>query len=280
MSTDEPQSDPLILGAHDPDEAEVNVGGGSAFALTCRDPEKETDNEDTVAIIPYGPGAVVLVIADGAGGLPAGKLASLTAVTRLSASLQSSIERTLLLRTAILNGIEAANEAVMALGNGSATTMTVITIEGLVARSYQIGDSEALVVGQGGIIRMQTTAHSPTGFAVEAGFLDHRDALHHEERHLVSNFLGTSDMRIDMGAGVELRPRDTVLLASDGLTDNVHLDEIIERIRKGPLTDGARAVASLARHRMANGASKQPSKPDDLSLILFRKPDSARIIDE
>ncbi len=280
MSSDDPQSELLILGARDPDEAEVTVGGGSVFALTCRDPEKQTDNEDTVAVIPYGPEAVVLVIADGAGGLPAGKLASLTAVTRLSASLQSSVERTLLLRTAILNGIEAANEAVMALGNGSATTMTVITIEGLVARSYQIGDSEALVVGQGGIIRMQTTAHSPTGFAVEAGFLDQRDALHHEERHLVSNFLGTSDMRIDMGAGVELRPRDTVLLASDGLTDNVHLDEIIERIRKGPLADGARAVASLARHRMANGESKQPSKPDDLSLILFRKPDSARMIVE
>ena len=158
--------------------------------------------------------------------------------------------------------------------------MTVITIEGLVARSYQIGDSEALVVGQGGIIRMQTTAHSPTGFAVEAGFLDHRDALHHEERHLVSNFLGTSDMRIDMGAGVELRPRDTVLLASDGLSDNVHLDEIIERIRKGALADGAQAVAGLARRRMANGDNNQPSKPDDLSLILFRKPDSARMIVE
>jgi serine/threonine protein phosphatase PrpC len=115
---------------------------------------------------------------------------------------------------------------------------------------------------------------------VEAGFLDKRAALHHEERHLVSNFVGTSDMRIDMGAGIELRPRDTVLLASDGLTDNVHIEEVVERIRKGPLTDGARAVASLARHRMANSEGKQPSKPDDLSLILFRKPDSGRIIDD
>jgi serine/threonine protein phosphatase PrpC len=280
MSGDEPQSDLLILGAADPDQVEIDVGGGSVVAMTWKDPEKETANEDTVGIIPYGPEAVVLVIADGAGGLPAGKRASLTAVTTLAASLQSSVERTILLRTAILNGIEAANEAVMALGNGSATTMTVVTIEGLVARAYQIGDSEALVVGQGGIIRMQTTAHSPTGFAVEAGFLDHRDALHHEDRHLVSNFIGTTDMRIDMGAGIELRPRDTVLLASDGLTDNVHLDEIIERIRKGTIADGAQAVAGLARRRMANGDSKQPSKPDDLSLILFRKPDSARMIVE
>ena len=278
MSGEEPQTELLILGASDPDQAEVEVGGGSVVAMTSKDPGKETANEDTVGIIPYGPEAVVLVIADGAGGLPAGKQASLTAVTRLAASLQSSVERTVLLRTAILNGIDAANEAVIALGNGSATTMTVVTIEGLVARAYQIGDSEALVVGQGGMIRMQTTAHSPTGFAVEAGFLDHREALHHEDRHLVSNFLGTSDMRIDMGAGVELRPRDTVMLASDGLTDNVHLDEIIERIRKGALAEGARAVTGLASHRMANEDSKQPSKPDDLSLILFRKPDSARMI--
>ena len=189
MTADEPQSDLLILGATDPDQAEIDVGGGSVVATTWKDPEKETANEDTVGIVPYGPEAAVLVIADGAGGLPAGKQASLTAVTTLAASLQSSVERTILLRTAILNGIDTANEAVMALGNGSATTMTVVTIEGLVARAYQIGDSEALVVGQGGIIRMQTTAHSPTGFAVEAGFLDHRDALHHAERHLVSNFL-------------------------------------------------------------------------------------------
>ena len=186
----------------------------------------------------------------------------------------------MLLRTAILNGIESANEAVLGLGNGSATTMTVITIEGLVARPYQIGDSEALVVGQRGLIRLQTTAHSPTGFAVEAGFLDHREALHHEERHLVSNFIGTSDMRIDVGAGVELRPRDTVLVASDGLTDNVHLDEIVELIRKGGLADSATAVAELARKRMITRTSNQPSKPDDLSLILFRKPERARMIDE
>ena len=281
MSGDEPteQHDLLVLdGAFEPDQIEVNVAGGSAIACTCKDPRKESENEDTTAIIPYGPGAAVLVIADGAGGLPAGKRASLTAVTTLAASLQAAMDKTMLLRTAILNGIEAANEAVLGLANGSATTMTVITIEGLVARSYQIGDSEALVVGQRGLIKLQTTAHSPTGFAVEAGFLDQREALHHEERHLVSNFLGTSDMRIDVGAGIELQPRDTVLLASDGLTDNVHLDEIIEHVRTGRLAESARSVVELAASRMETRRPGQPSKPDDLSLILFRKPDRTRII--
>ena len=178
----------------------------------------------------------------------------------------------MLLRTAILNGIETANAAVQGLGNGSATTLTVITIEGLTVRSYHIGDSEAMVVGQRGLIKMQTTAHSPTGFAVEAGFLDEKAALHHEDRHLVSNFLGTTDMRIDVGTEVELRPRDTILLASDGLMDNVHLEEIVERIRKGPLDDAVARVISLAHRRMAGASVGQPSKPDDLSMILFRKP--------
>ena len=267
-------SDSIILldGASEPDQVELSVGGGTMVAFTCRAPDKESDNEDSVAAIPYGPDAVVLVVADGAGGLPAGRRASQTAVRSLEASLNVAMSETMLLRTAILNGIDAANATVLELGNGSATTLTVVTIEGQIARSYQIGDSEAIVIGQRGRIRAQTMAHSPTGFAVEAGMLDQREALHHEERHLVSNFIGTADMRIDMGAGIKLNPRDTVLLASDGLTDNVHAHEITELVRKGPMTDAVNSMIALARRRMTVETIHQPSKPDDLSVILFRKP--------
>lgn len=267
----------LLDGAFEPDFQQALVGGGTVVAYTARAPDKDTENEDTVAVIPWGPEAAVFVIADGAGGLPAGKRASLTAVTSLVESLGVAMAETMLLRTAILDGIEAANDAVKRLANGSATTLTVVTLEGLLARTYQIGDSEAMVVGQRGRIKLQTTAHSPTGFAVEAGFLDEREALHHEERHLVSNFLGTAEMSVDVATPVELRPRDTVLLASDGLTDNVHLEEIIERVRKGPIQSAATAVVDLARQRMEASTTTEPSKPDDLSLIVYRKlPQAAR----
>ena len=182
----------ILDGASEPDRCCSIAAGGRVVAYTCKSPDKETENEDTVAVIPFGPQAAVLVIADGAGGLPAGKRASLAAVSALAETLQIAMVETMLLRTAILNGIEAANTAVQDLGNGSATTLTVVTLEGLTARAYQVGDSEAMVVGQRGLIRLQTTAHSPTGFAVEAGFLDQREALHHAERHLVSNFIGTN----------------------------------------------------------------------------------------
>lgn len=277
MSQSDVSDAPIILdGAVEPDSVEVSVAGGEAIAYTCRDPYKDSENEDTLAILPYGPGAAVLVVADGAGGLPAGKRASMTAVNTLAESLQVAMDNTMLLRTAILNGIEAANNAVLGLANGSATTMTVITLEGRLVRSYQVGDSEAIVIGQRGVVKLQTTAHSPTGFAVEAGFLDERAALHHKDRHLVSNFIGSSDMRIDVGAAVDLDLRDTILLASDGLMDNVHVDEMIELVRKGPLADAVQNVVGLANQRMQNVKDGQPSKPDDLSLILFRKPESSK----
>lgn len=266
-------SDCIILdGAAAPDRRVAAFAGGQLVAYTCRAPDKETENEDTIAAIPYGDDAAVFVVADGAGGLPAGKRASESAVSELQRCLQQSVQESLMLRTAILNGVEAANKAVLDLGNGAATTLTVVAVEGREARTFQIGDSEALIVGQRGRLRAQTMAHSPTGFAVEAGFLDERAALHHEERHLVSNFMGTADMRIDMGTAITLQSRDTIMVASDGLSDNLHLSEIVGMIRKGPLDVALDALVKLASHRMSVDSSNQPSKPDDLSVILFRKP--------
>jgi len=268
----------FLDGTDAPEKLDISIGGGSLVAFSCPAPDKETTNEDAVAAIPYGPDAAVLIIADGAGGLPAGRRASRLAVRSLEKSLIEAMSEAMLLRTAILNGIEAANQAVLSLSSGSATTMTVVTIEGLLARTYQVGDSEAMVVGQRGRIKSQAMAHSPTGFAVEAGFLDERAALHHKERHLVSNFIGTTDMHIDMGIDVKLKPRDTVLLASDGLTDNIHLQEIVDMIRKGPLSAAIDSMSSLARRRMSVESKHQPSKPDDLSVILFRKPYKGTVI--
>jgi serine/threonine protein phosphatase PrpC len=117
---------------------------------------------------------------------------------------------------------------------------------------------------------LQTLPHSPVGYAVEAGILDVRRALHHEDRHLVSNLLGAPDMRIDVGPRVRLRQRDTVVLGSDGLFDNLHVSEVVEIVRGGPLEPTAADLAGRCRARMtANGNA--PCHPDDLTFALFRR---------
>ena len=254
-----------------PESANISLGGGRVVLFTQCSPEKESENEDTVAAVECANGALVMMIADGAGGLPAGRRASQTAVRAMIDNVQSADLHGALLRTAVLNGFEAANSALLAQANGSATTMTVVTIENGEARSYHVGDSEALVVGQRGRLKLQTTAHSPTGFAVEAGFLDRREALHHEDRHLVFNFLGMNDMRVEIGTSIQLAERDTILLASDGLSDNLHIEEIVECIRKGPLEKSLDMLVTAALERMMVEGDGLPSKPDDLSLILYRR---------
>ena len=121
-----------------------------------------------------------------------------------------------------------------------------------------------------GVFKLQTTSHSPVGYAVQAGVLDEREAIHHEDRHLVSNVIGSPDAHIEVGARRRMNSRDTVIIGSDGLFDNLHVDEIIEVSRKGPLLHCAEQLATLATQRMANIDSGSPSKPDDLTFILFR----------
>jgi serine/threonine protein phosphatase PrpC len=109
------------------------------------------------------------------------------------------------------------------------------------------------------------------GYAVEAGMLDGEEALHHDERHLVSNLVGSAEMRIEVGSPLELAPLDTVLLASDGLFDNLLQPEIVDEIRVKPLEQVARTLAEAAASRMDEPAQGQPSKPDDLTFLLYRR---------
>ena len=96
-------------------------------------------------------------------------------------------------------------------------------------------------------------------------------ALHHEDRHIVSNVIGMESMRIDIGPPLKFCGRDRVVLASDGLFDNLYVDEIVEQVRKGPLLGTAQALRDTVARRMEGTDSKLPSKPDDTTFIIFRR---------
>ena len=261
----------LFLGEADSDSDDFKWPQGQICVRSFRCPGKVTANEDSAAVIPVGPDSVVLAVADGVGGGPGGREASNLAVTTLRDVLSTAELSPENLRTAIVDAVEESNRRVLGLGRGAATTLVVGEISGGRVRSYHVGDSELLAVGQRGRIRARVTAHSPTGFAVEAGLLDENEAVQHDARHLLFNVIGSTDMRIEIGAPVRLNDYDTVLLCSDGLLDNVYIDEIVASIRSGNLVKAADNVTRLARDRMS-GSMNGPSKPDDLTIILYRLP--------
>jgi serine/threonine protein phosphatase PrpC len=247
-----------------------SVAGGELAVFSARSPAKETPNEDAVAVIVTAGDSAILAVADGLGGAPAGQHASTVAVESIEEALREALKEGHDARWGILNGFERANERVLALGVGAGTTLTVAELSGRSVRAYHVGDSFVLVTGGRGKTKLQTIPHSPVGYGVESGLLDEKDAMHHEERHIVSNAIGSSDLRIDVGLPLELAARDTLLLASDGLSDNLHTEEIVATVRKGPLRRAARRLAERALDRMKGAGQGEPSKPDDLTFVVFR----------
>lgn len=247
---------------------ETPLGSLAIAIAACAD--KPGANEDSAALIPINGDCLILAVADGVGGSPAARKASNTAVQTLRESVRDIEDEDARVRTAILDGIEEANRNLLHAGSGSATTLVVVDIRDTQIRTYHVGDSAAWLCGQRGLVKMQTTPHSPVGFGVEAGLIDEEEALDHDELHVISNSLGSADMRIEIGPRTPIAQLDTLLLASDGLFDNLLQDEIVEIIRTGPISQSISELWRLASSRMSGADKDKPSKPDDFSAILFR----------
>jgi len=242
---------------------------GQLAAFCARRPGKEAANEDSVLVAPLDDEENVLVVADGAGGLRGGADASRIAVENIVHSLSRREAESDPLEV-VESGIGQAHRAISGLGLGAATTVAGVWIERDRLRSFHTGDSMVLVVGQRGKLKLCTTPHSPVGYAEHAGLLDEKAAMFHQERHLVSNLLGIGEVSIEESRAIKLRPRDTVVIASDGLFDNLFVDEIVEIVRMGPLPEAIQNLVDETRRRMITPVEGVPSKPDDLGVILFR----------
>jgi serine/threonine protein phosphatase PrpC len=248
-----------------------NLAGGQAAVFTAPAPYRDTPNEDAAALIPINDHSAVFIVADGVGGMQQGGTASRIVIQAIEAALAEAVGAGTDLQPAILGGIEQADQAIRSLGADAATTLAVAELNGNEVRPYHVGDSPILVFGQRGKMKLQTVCHSPVGFALEAGMLDEKEAMYHEERHLVSNVIGAAETRIEIGMPFKMDARDTLLLASDGLMDNLHVEEVVNRLRNGPVEKAARSLVSKSHERMTRPVEGKPSKPDDITFIAFRK---------
>jgi serine/threonine protein phosphatase PrpC len=236
--TENPTPSPSVRIFTDVDMREpqpLRLPGAEAVVFSRRSPEK-SQNQDAAGCFLLDAGGV-LVVADGLGGQPGGASASRLALESLGTALSGVTDRASAARTAILDGLEEANRQVLDLGIGAGTTLAAAEVFVDTLRPYHVGDSEILVVGQRGRIKLHTVSHSP----------------------------------VEVGSPLSLARRDTVLLATDGVFDNLRLPEIVDTIRVKPLERVAVRLAEVARRRMEAPTEGLPSKPDDLTFILYRR---------
>lgn len=248
----------------------MDVAGGLCVMASHVSPDKTTGNEDSATAIAKE-GVAVLAVADGLGGLPAGDAASGALVKTLVATVAAADLKARPMRGAILDALEKSNNKILKSGLGNATTVALAEVDGDSLRNYYAGDSQILVIGQRGKIKLQTVAHSPTGYAVESGYLDEDEALTHEERHYVDNVVGSAEMSVQMGMPIKLSRFDTVIVATDGLWDNLYVEEIIEITRKGELLAAGQQLMQAVQKRIAEPKPDMPSHADDVTFILYRR---------
>lgn len=253
------------------------VVGGTAAVISVRRPETLGANQDAAAVIYAGDQGAVLAVADGCGGMASGEEAARIAIQSLSDHITNAANDGLPLRGAILDGLDEANRQILDLKTGAGATIALVHLEGNDARPYHIGDSQIVVVGGRGKLKTLTTSHSPVGYAVESGLLEEDVAIDHDQRHLVSNFLGYDAMHVEVGSSRVLAAHDALLVASDGVMDNLLLEEIVELARCGRAPTVAAKMASLALQRMAAAEDGKPHKPDDLTLIVYSRRGSATL---
>ena len=263
---------PVVLCGQDLVEPQsIGLDSGQAVVFSRPHGGQCGANEDALSVVEDADGQICLAVADGVGGLPRG-LEAATLVIDLLAKVSPSKE------TSLESRLQTANQTLLVQLPNAATTVSVTEIADSTLSNCHTGDSTTLVVGQRGRIKLKTQAHSPVGIK-EANGLNEKEALFHPQRHLLNNMMGDPALWLEKQDTLELASRDTVLLGTDGLWDNLFISEIVELIRVGELFASARKLAETVIQRMDQPVRGLPSKPDDVSFILYR-PSANSEVDE
>lgn len=241
------------------------------YEVACYTAQGKTKNknEDSILVLPVAEDCLLVAVADGVGSAQSAQQASGLILQTLSDKVTLSGSNVTEMRYFLLEAIMQTNETFSQQG-GYLTTLTVCLLARGEAWVFQVGDSGMFVCGQRGKLHYKTTAHSPVGYAIEAGVIDEAEAQEHPDNHLVDNILGNGVANIEMSTAINLAPRDTICLASDGLLDNYLAEELIDTVRKGDLKKvGDNLVQDIqAQHNLKNDTPY--IKDDDISFILCR----------
>ena len=209
------------------------------------------------------------VLADGIGGHRGGEVAAELAVNHVMQTVAKSDARHI--RRTIEEAVTEASDAVAAHAasnedlRGMGATCATAWIVGDQLHTAYVGDSRIYLM-RAGRIQQLTIDHTWVQEAMEKGILTPEQARTHPNVHVIRRYLGSAeppepdfrlrwfdgdnDGHMENNQGIQLLPNDVVLLCTDGLTDLVWDDEILEVIRSKPsLKEASRALVELANSR-------------------------------
>jgi protein phosphatase len=216
-------------------------------------------NEDNYVVAPP-----LFAVADGMGGAQAGEVASRLAASALegedSDGLRGLERIDALIQEANRRIYDRASTDPAASGMG--TTMTVALVEEMTVAIGHVGDSRAYLVRDEQMEQL-TDDHSLVNELLKSGRLSEEEAHVHPQRSVITRAVGTDpDVDVD-GFTIEGEEGDVFLLCSDGLTDMVSDEEILELVHSHR-DDLDKAVKALVT------AANRGGGEDNITAVAFR----------
>ena len=230
-----------------------------SYAVASDTGRRRRRNEDNYVVAPP-----LFAVADGMGGAQAGEVASQLAASALEAGDTDALEGTKRLHALI----QEANRRIYdrastdPTASGMGTTMTVALVEGMTVAIGHVGDSRAYLVRSEHMEQL-TEDHSLVNELVKTGRLSEQEAQIHPQRSVITRAVGTDpDVDVDVFT-IEAEEGDVFLICSDGLSDMVADEEILEVVHTNR-DDLEQAVKALV------AAANRGGGEDNITAVAFR----------
>lgn len=198
-------------------------------------------NQDAYAVGEFSDEVVWAVVCDGMGGAAGGNIASALAVKVISDKINASYRdnmRDVSIKNMLDSALTAANIEVYDMADakpnlrGMGTTVVCAIVRDNQAYIAHAGDSRAYVLSQDRINQI-TTDHSMVQDLLSRGKITNEEAENHPNKNIITRAVGV-DKVIDIDFDqIDLDDDCTLLLCTDGLSNYVSRNEIIELMSDG-----------------------------------------------
>lgn len=213
------------------------------------------ENQDAALLVELdGVPGCVLVVADGMGGHPDGRVAAELAARTAAEALRAAEDPAATLAAAVAAANLAVGERAVPdeRGRSLGTTLVVAVVSGGRASLANVGDSRAYLVRRG-VATQVSVDHSWVAEQVRAGILTEEEAVRHLRRSRVTRALLGAAVEPDLFE-VAMRPGDVLLLCSDGLWESLPAARIGELLDQ-PAVPVEALAAGLVDAALAAGST-------------------------
>jgi PPM family protein phosphatase len=216
-----------------------------------------TNNEDSA----YA-GRRLAAVADGMGGMPAGELASDIVMSALAPLDTSKDPRDA--SQALREALDRANQQIRATAesdasqDGMGTTVTSLLLSGDTITLVHVGDSRCYMRRDGEVTQL-TKDDTFVQSLVDQGVLTAAEARAHPRRSIVTQAV-QGDELVPEVAQMTVGPGDRFLVCSDGLSDWVTADSIVETLTS--VDDPDLCAGRLVDLALVAGA------PDNVTVVV------------